>query len=79
MWDSLAPWLASGGGAGIAGFVSFLIYRLHADAVAAERRRADDWRTAAMADRARADVYQQQIGILLGRPQERPAAKDVAA
>ncbi len=67
MWETLAPWLASGGGAGIAGAIAFLVYRLHADAVAAERRRADDWRTAAMADRARADVYQQQIAILLGR------------
>jgi hypothetical protein len=70
VWDSLAPWLASGSGAGIAGAIAWIVYKLHADAVAAERRRADDWRTAAMADRARADVYQQQIGILLGRPQQ---------
>jgi hypothetical protein len=70
VWDSLAPWLASGGGAGIAGAIAWLVYRLHADAVAAERRRADDWRAAAVAAEARADVREGQIGILLGRARE---------
>lgn len=43
MWDALGPWLASGSGAGlILGVISLVKI-----AVAAERRRADDWHEAA--------------------------------
>ena len=78
MWESLAPWFAGGGGAGLAGFLSWLVYKLHADAVTAHRqraeaaeRRADDWRTAWSAERDRADMREDQIGVLLGRAKER--------
>lgn len=74
MWDGFVPWLASGGGVGIAAAVTWLVYRLHVDAVAAERHRAEsaerreaDWRTAWQAERDRADVHRDQIGVLLGR------------
>lgn len=42
--QSLATWLLSSGGFGA---LLWLGYRLHSDAVRAERGRADDWRTAA--------------------------------
>jgi hypothetical protein len=74
VWDALGPWFATGGGAGLAGFLAWLVYKLHADAVAAERRRADsaerreaDYRTAWQAERDRADMREDQIGVLLGR------------
>jgi hypothetical protein len=72
VWDSLAPWLAQGG---IVSVLAWVGYRLHADAIGAERRRADDWRTAWQAERDRADVRDGQIGILLGRT---PVAKEPA-
>jgi len=64
MWQSVAPWLAQGGALGV---VAMVFYRLHRDAVAAEQRRADDWRKAWEAERERADVRDGQLGILLGR------------
>lgn len=64
MWQSVAPWLAQGGALGV---VSWVFYRLHRDAIAAEQRRADDWRAAAEATQARADVREEQLGIMLGR------------
>lgn len=74
------PWLASGGGVGIAGAIAWLVYRLHTDAVTAHRqraeaaeKRADDWRTAWSAERDRADMREDQIGVLLGRPPREPS------
>ena len=71
--------MVSGGGVGIAGAIAWLVYRLHVDAVAAERRRADsaerreaDWRTAWQAERDRADVHLDQIGVLMGRVKDSP-------
>jgi hypothetical protein len=59
--------LASGGGAGIAGAVGYLVYRLHRDAVAAVDQARKDWREMALAERARADLREQQLGIMLGQ------------
>jgi hypothetical protein len=67
MWDTFAPFLAQGG---ITGVLAWVGYRLHMDAVRAERGRADDWRRAAEAAQARADLKDQQMGILLGRDRE---------
>ena len=63
-WQDLAPFLTQGG---ITGVLAFIGYRLHRDAVDAERRRADDARDAAKAAEARADLREQQINILIGR------------
>lgn len=46
-------------------------YWLHRDAVRAHERRADDWKTAAEAAAKRADLKDEQMGILLGRHGER--------
>lgn len=65
MWqEEIVPWLLGGGGITS---LSWIFYRLHRDAVAAERERADDWRAAAIAAEKRADVRDQQIATLLGR------------
>lgn len=63
MWTTIAPWL----GGGAAGVLAWLGYKLHSDAVSAERRRADEWSAAYKAERARADLKEEQMGILLGR------------
>lgn len=63
-WETLAPFLAQGG---ITGVLAFIYYRLHRDAVDAERRRADDARARAVAAEARADLREQQINVLIGR------------
>jgi hypothetical protein len=63
-WETLAPFLAQGG---ISGILAFVGYRLHRDAVDAERRRADDARERAEAAEKRADLREQQLSILLGR------------
>lgn len=47
-------------------------YKLHYDAVRAERGRADDARARAEAAEKRADTHWEQIGILLGRAKEPP-------
>lgn len=78
MWQELAPWLGSGGAAVLA----WLGYRFHRDAVegvktgaaeaiAAERRRADDWRAAYEASERRATVREAQISTLLTGVRER--------
>lgn len=64
VWDTLVPLFTTGG---IVGVVATVFYRLHKSAIGAERRRADDWREAYRAERARADLKEKQIGILLGR------------
>lgn len=68
-WETLAPFLAQGG---LSGILAFLGYRLHRDAVDAERRRADDARARAEAAERRADLREQQLGIVLGRRNGRP-------
>lgn len=78
MWSTLGPWLASGGGVGIAGAVSWIVWRLHMDAVRAHDQRAADWRERALAEsaradaeRVRADTREAQLGMVLGRASER--------
>lgn len=78
MWQALGPWLAGGGGVGIAGAISWLVYRLHRDAIESERRvaeserrRADDHRAIADYERQRADHWEGRFGIMLGRASER--------
>lgn len=44
MWTELAPWLAQGGVTAVILWAAITLVRI---AVAAERRRADDWREAA--------------------------------
>lgn len=44
MWESLAPWIAQGGVTGVVLWAAITLVRI---AVAAERRRADDWHEAA--------------------------------
>ena len=63
-WETLAPFLAQGG---ITGALLLIGYRLHRDAVDAERRRADDARARAEAAEKRAEVREEQLSILLGR------------
>lgn len=46
--------------------------RLHTDAVAAERRRADDHKEAAKAWQAVAAEQRKQLDILLGRAKDPP-------
>lgn len=65
MWDALGPWFAAGGGSGLAGFLSWLVYKLHTDAVAAERRRADEWARAYERELARGDVRETQLGEIM--------------
>lgn len=67
MWETFGPWLASGGGVGIASAVSWLVYRMHRDAVAAIDQARKDWREMALSERARADLREQQLGLVLGR------------
>lgn len=67
MWDTFAPFLAQGG---ITGVLAWVGYRLHVDAVKAERGRADDARARAEAAEKRADLREEQISILLGRVRE---------
>ena len=68
-WETLAPFLAQGG---LSGILAFLGYRLHRDAVDAERRRADDARARAEAAEKLADLREQQLSIVLGRRNGRP-------
>ena len=70
MWQAIAPWLAGGG----LTTAAWIVYKLHKDAVDAERRRADDWKTAAEAAQARADVRDSQIATLLTAAPRRDAA-----
>ena len=73
--DSLMPFLVGGSATGLVlGLVNAIakVYlRLHADAVAAEQRRADDHRAAAEAWKAIAMEREKQRDILLGG-RERP-------
>lgn len=63
---TLADWLPWLLGPGLLG----LGYKLHYDAVKAERGRADDARARAEAAERRADLREEQIAILLGRHKE---------
>lgn len=67
MWDTIAPWLGAGGATGIVGMIVWGAMRLHTDAVAAERRRADDHKEAARTWQAVASEQRRQLDILLGR------------
>ena len=65
----LLPWLAAGlgvgGGGGVILGLARLAYRLHVDAVTAERGRADDWRTAASEWRAVALERDRQVNHIV--------------
>lgn len=65
MWSQIAPFIGTGGAAGIVVALAYFAYRMHKDAVDAQKERADDWKTAAQAAQARADLKDQQMGILL--------------
>ena len=69
MWGA---WFAAGGGTGLAAFISWLVYKLHTDAVSAERRRADDWHTAYDRELARGDVRETQLAEIMKVIRERP-------
>lgn len=70
MWQALWPWLVSAGGLPS---LAWIVYKLHSDAVRAERGRADDARARAEAAERRADLREEQLGILLGRPVREPS------
>jgi hypothetical protein len=63
-WSEWAPFLAQGG---VTSILLLIGYRLHKDAVDAERRRADDARDRALKAEQLAEVLQQQRDTLLGR------------
>jgi hypothetical protein len=71
LWDAISPLLVSGGlvGAGVA--IARLVYRLHYDAVGAEKRRADDWRLAYERELARGDVRETQLAEIMKVIRER--------
>lgn len=58
----LLPLFAQGG---LAAVIAGVFYKLHVGAIAAERRRADDARARAEAAERRADLREEQMGILL--------------
>jgi len=61
--QALLAWFLAPSGFGA---LLWLGYKLHSDAVKAERGRADDARARAEAAERRADEREKQIGILLG-------------
>lgn len=69
MWPTLAPFLGTGG---IAGLALWIMYRLHRDAIQSERGRADDARARAVAAEKRADLLEERISILLGGRSKEP-------
>lgn len=70
--ESLWAFLAAPGALGLAYGLGRIFYKLHMDAVDAERRRADDARAAAQAAEKRADLKEEQIKILLGGRRKEP-------
>jgi hypothetical protein len=70
VWDSIIPWAGSAGVAGTVALLLRIAYRLHLDAVGAQRERASDWKEIALAERARADLREQQLGMVFGRASE---------
>ncbi len=66
MPDWLTFLVAVFGSGGFLSTLAWIGYRLHSDAVSAERGRADDARARAEAAEKRADEREKQIGILLG-------------
>jgi hypothetical protein len=72
MFADLLPFVTQ---AGVVGVLAWVAYRLHLDAVRAERGRADDWRAAAQREAARADERDRQLAHILDavRAQTTPA------
>ncbi len=70
MWEVLGPLLTAGFLGTVLTIVARVFLALHRSAIAAEQRRADDAVRAWEAERARADLREQQINTLLGRPRE---------
>lgn len=68
MWlSSIGPWLASGGGVAVLALIAKTLHTWHNDAVAAERRRADDWLRAYEHEREARETLGAQLASLLGR------------
>lgn len=67
MWDTFGPWVGAGGVTSVLALIVWGAMRLHTDAVAAERRRADDHKEVAETWRAVATEQRRQLDILLGR------------
>lgn len=63
------------GSGGFLTTVVWAVYRLHTDAVAAERRRADDWRTAAQMQSAANEVHSANIAKLIGSVEQLSASQ----
>lgn len=71
MWESIGPFLASGGVGGTVLGLAWLAYRLHLDAMQGMRESRDAFREIASYERQRADLREQQLGNVLGRASER--------
>lgn len=65
LMDSLVAWLAAPGVIGLLYGLGRLGYKLHQDAIEAERRRADDARAGREAAEKRADLREEQFRMLL--------------
>lgn len=68
MWQD--AW-AAGGLAHLLAVIAWIVYKFHVDAVQAERRRADDARAGREAAERRADLREDQMGVLMGRGRDR--------
>ena len=71
MWDSITPFLASGGAGGTVLGLAWLAYKLHLDAMQAMRESRDAFREIASYERQRADLRESQLGQVFGRASER--------
>ena len=59
---------------GLTGVLAWVLYRLHRSAVEAHKARADDWKAAAVAAQARADMRDQQLAHILSAVKTATAA-----
>lgn len=73
--SSLVPWLVSGGFAAVLTILARVFLTLHRDVVEAERRRADDWRTAAQTQSATNEVHTANIAKLIGSVEQLAASQ----
>lgn len=72
VWQSLGPWLASGGGVSIVGAVAYLLNRWHRDAVQAYKDLAAGHERISQMHERRADLREAQLGVVLSRASEKP-------
>lgn len=66
----LAPYFIGGGALGVMTLLARVFLTLHRDAIDSERRRGDDAVARAIAAEKRADLREDQMGILLGRTKD---------